>query len=346
MRNTRPCRLAVRRRAWPRGALAACGLALLAALPARAAESILVDGVAAFVNETPITVSEVMSAVEPLRRRLARRYAGRELHAQLQAAYTNALNTLIERQLILAEYERKQDKLRMADWAVERRMNEILRESFKGDRAALLSELAAEGLTYEDWRQEVARQLAVAAMRYENVQSKAHVAPGAVAEFYAANRDRLRIPGKVRLHMLVLNKGPAAAAARRALAEDLRRQLTEGADFAALAREHSDDPRAAQGGDWGWVELRLLQPAIAAAAQDLEPGELSEVIETDEAFCVLRVDGRQDEAVASLDAARPYIERGLRKLEEERLYRNWIRRLRDAAAVRILDVQLFADDAL
>jgi len=58
------------------------------------------------------------------------------------------------------------------------------------------------------------------------------------------------------------------------------------------------------------------------------------------------VDGRQDEAVASLDAARPYIERGLRKLEEERLYRNWIRRLRDAAAVRILDVQLFADDAL
>ena len=320
---------------------------LLAALLARPAggEPILLDGVAAYVNETPLTVSEVLMVLEPARRRMARRYSDAELKTQLRSAYEEALNILIDRQVILANYETRKDKLKIADWPVERRIKEILHEQFKDDRSALMKQLTAEGLTYDDWRKEIENQIVISAMRQENVRGRLNISPAALTAFYEAHRDRFRIPGKVKLRMIAINKGQSADtnAARRQEAAEIRKQAEGGADFAELARTRSNDSTAAAGGEWDWIEFKLLKKELADAAQQLEPGQISDLIETGDAFYVLKCEGRKDDTLATFEAARPYIERGIERVEEDRLYMQWIRRLRDAASIKVLDTNPFRD---
>lgn len=74
----------------------------------------------------------------------------------------------------------------------------------------------------------------------------------------------------------------------RALAERIRAELLEGADFAAVARERSEDGSAERGGDLGEVGRGLLMPAYEEAAFHLSPMEISEVVETPFGFHIIQ----------------------------------------------------------
>ncbi len=98
-------------------------------------------------------------------------------------------------------------------------------------------------------------------------------------------------------HILVRYQGAHNAGAdvtrskdeARALAQRLRGEAAApGADFAALAREHSEDGSAAQGGDIGEIGRGLLEPEYEAAAFALAPGQTAEVVETRVGFHVIQ----------------------------------------------------------
>ncbi|MFO7765583.1 MAG: SurA N-terminal domain-containing protein [Pelovirga sp.] len=78
---------------------------------------------------------------------------------------------------------------------------------------------------------------------------------------------------------------------RRQLAEDIRQQLREGADFAELAKRHSDDTAsAADGGDLGYFGRGTMVDKFETAAFALRPGQISDVVETEFGFHIIRVD--------------------------------------------------------
>jgi peptidyl-prolyl cis-trans isomerase C len=112
------------------------------------------------------------------------------------------------------------------------------------------------------------------------------------------------------------------------LAESLRDQLIDGADFADIARIYSIDTSSRPaGGDLGWFpEGYLLVPEVEAAAFDLQPGELSEVIESDLGFHIVQMIERGD---------RPLAPDVLRHLREEAV-KDWLVTQREVAEVQIL----------
>src|ERR1051325_2464897 len=71
----------------------------------------LLDGIAAIVNTNIITFSAVREMVLPVERELRRTYAGQELQEKLKASALDALNTLVERSLIVQEFKSKEFKI-------------------------------------------------------------------------------------------------------------------------------------------------------------------------------------------------------------------------------------------
>jgi len=110
---------------------------------------------------------------------------------------------------------------------------------------------------------------------------------------YQSNTDRYRTPERVHArHILLKTTGSSEAqvAEAKAKAGDLLKQLKAGADFADLAKEHSDDTGSAvQGGDLSWITRGQTVPKFEQAAFSLEPNQLSDVIETEYGFHILEV---------------------------------------------------------
>lgn len=122
--------------------------------------------------------------------------------------------------------------------------------------------------------------------------------------------------------------------ARRRL-EDLRERLqNKAADFADLARLHSNDGSASKGGDLGWVYPGDTVPPFEKAMNELKPGGLSEPVQTQFGWHLIQVMERRTEDV-SQERQRQAARQALRERKADEAYQEWLRQLRDRAFVEI-----------
>ena len=119
----------------------------------------------------------------------------------------------------------------------------------------------------------------------------------------------------------------------RAKIFDIARRLEEGADFAELARQHSDDPGSRnEGGELGWQSPGQMAEAFAQQLMRLAPGERSQPFRSELGWHIVEVqDRRRRDATEELRRQRARQAIGDRRMEEE--YEIWLRRLRDEAYI-------------
>jgi peptidyl-prolyl cis-trans isomerase C len=86
-------------------------------------------------------------------------------------------------------------------------------------------------------------------------------------------------------HILVKDKNQA---------NELLKKIKLGAGFEAMAREHSTCPSKSQGGDLGWFGPGKMVPAFEAACKKLSNGSLSDVVQTQFGYHIIKLTGRKD----------------------------------------------------
>ncbi|MGF1444895.1 MAG: peptidylprolyl isomerase [Pikeienuella sp.] len=133
----------------------------------------------------------------------------------------------------------------------------------------------------------------------------------------------------------------------RETAQTLRAEIEAGAAFADVAREHGTDGTASRGGDLGWFLASDMVPEFADAAFALEPGVLSEPVETAFGWHLIRVEERRERGAPPIEEVREDIVRGM----AEQLQRDVVGEARAAAeivssAAEIPPEALLADDLL
>ncbi|MBK1704255.1 peptidylprolyl isomerase [Halochromatium glycolicum] len=153
--------------------------------------------------------------------------------------------------------------------------------------------LEANGLSFEQFREDTRRQILTQRLQQEDVVKGIQVSEQEVDRFMETNRDSLINRSEVRLsHILIaLPENPTDEQVEQARSEarDLARRLRAGEDFAALARARSDGGRAQQGGDLGWFPIGEVPTLAAQPAQRLGRGELTDPIRSPSGFHIIRV---------------------------------------------------------
>ncbi|MCG6965364.1 MAG: SurA N-terminal domain-containing protein [Chromatiaceae bacterium] len=115
-------------------------------------------------------------------------------------------------------------------------------------------------------------------------------------------------------------------------ADGLVEQIRGGADFAALAKDNSDDPgSAANGGDLGWVERGMMVPAFEEAGFVLPKDGVSDPVRTEFGFHIIQVTDIRGGSDAGFDDMRDQVEKAYRKYEAENLYYDYAERLAETA---------------
>ena len=252
--------------------IVAVALALVAAGCGGGSSTVPSDAVAV-VNGQPISKAQLDQLLNQAKvtyksQKRAFPKAGSAEYAALQ---TQAITFLVQR----SEFAQEADKMgiKVTDKQVEDRLNQIKKQYFKSDPKAYLKQLASQGLTDSQVRDDLRAQLVSEAI-FAKVSGGVKVTDQQIADYYSKNKSQYSQPQSrdVR-HILVKNK---------ALAEKLYTELraNKGANFAALAKKYSQDPGSKNTGGKLTVSKGQTVPGFDQAAFTLPTKAISTPIHT------------------------------------------------------------------
>ena len=289
--------------------------------------------VIARINGTEISRTEFERAI-----RSAEAQAGQVVPPQFRnEVYRRLLDRLIDFHLLLQESTARD--MVVDDAEVDAEIARI--------KAGFASEDAFEARLRE-WqaspevlREETRKDLLIAKVIEREIVPQLSLREDLVRDFYDQHGDQFREADTVRAsHILISalqDADEATRAGARAQANALRTEAADAAaDFAALAREHSADAAtAANGGDLGNLERGQTVPAFEEALFALEPGAISEVVESPFGFHVIKAVERRAGRVVPFDEASGQIRMLLIDQERQALTTEFIARLRAASTIEI-----------
>jgi len=193
------------------------------------------------------------------------------------------------------------------------------------------------GVTLAILRREIRRALTISKVYDDTVTSKCQVGRDEAAAFFAANHGRFVVPEQVHLYTITIGVDPSSPARQwagaKSRAEDVRRRLERGASFEAMARAYSTDPSRDKGGDLGFVHRGSLIDEVEQAARDLQPGEVSRVVQTLYGYHLIRVAEVRPSQQKSFAEVRVQVQQDLTAKRCAAMHDAWVAGLRAGAAV-------------
>lgn len=184
--------------------------------------------------------------------------------------------------------------VKVSDAEIDRSMGQIAQQNGL-DLSQLRGALSQQGIDYDQFRRNVRDQLIVQTLRQRIAQSRAQVSD---AEIDSLIRNGNLRGGQLHLGYIVVNVPDGATPEQideaHAKAEDAKKQIDEGMDFAAAAIRYSSAQNALQGGDLGWRSRDELPPALADAADKLQEGQVSPPMRGPNGFHIIKLLGKRD----------------------------------------------------
>jgi peptidyl-prolyl cis-trans isomerase SurA len=292
----------------------------------------VVDSCAAVVNQDVITVSEVEEAAKPVFARIKAEVPFSQRDEALRQARKNVIDKLIEKHLLLQQAE--QMKIAVSDAEVEAARKDILERGSVSEEE-FKAELGKMGLNEQQYRENLKEQILSSKLVGYAVRSKV-VVPEEKIKAYYEEKYTAKAAG---YHLLQIGFafGETTKQAAREKAEEVRRLAVSGQDFQELAKQRSQLPSAADGGDIGVLKPEDMALSMREAVTSLQPGGISPVVETPDGFMIFKLlASGQDAAKAPYESVRSEIHELLRKQELETRYKTWIEEIRSGAYIRIL----------
>jgi parvulin-like peptidyl-prolyl isomerase len=306
-------------------------LAFSAVQPTCRSQEVL-DGIAAVVNADVITFSQVRELIGPTEMAARKELKGEELTQRVKEIRLRAINDLIDRQLIIQEFNK--NKFQIPEHYVENQVATIIRDEFGGDRSAFIRTLGAQGYSFDKFKQMEREKMIVQAMRSQNVKADVIVPEQKIRQYYEQHREEFAVDDQIKLRMIAIGKREGNDSGRKMIEEIRGKIVSDGAEFADMARLYSEEEHQDDGGDWGWINRRTLNESLAKVAFSLKAGTVSSIIELGNRYYLLLVEAKKNSTVKPIGELRDDIQSKLIQLERQRKMEEWIGRLRKKAYIK------------
>lgn len=308
---------------------------------ARAQQSEVIDGIAAVVNGDVITYSQVRELIGARERALRGAYQGQDLVDKVKEMRLAALKDLVDRQLIIQEFKKKEKEgATIPSYVIDDRIQTIIREEFGGDRSAFVRTLRSQGYTITKFKEIERDKIIVQAMRQAYVKEDFLISPTQIQAYYDKHRQDYTTPEQIKLRMIVLREDDSSdtglAGGKEEMAREIRTKLQSGAEFGRMAQMYSEDPSTqASEGDWGWIDRKTLSEELTSRAFSLRAGEISDVIRIGNSYYIMMVEARKNATTKPISEVRDEIEQNLVQQEKMKEFQRWIDTLRQNAYIKI-----------
>jgi peptidyl-prolyl cis-trans isomerase SurA len=291
--------------------LAVCALVWVAAARAEVVNKIL-----ATVDGEPVTAYQLKRFTQDSIR-------GRQLGASLDSK--SLLDTYITDRLIQKEVSDKGIVVREED--VDRYIGTVM-ERNKIDEEKLTAALEAQGMTLQAYRAQIREEIERDQLINREIRGKVNVTPEEVQRYYQEHLSEYSTPEKFELAHIFFrleeNAPSDKVAAVTAKADDVYRRIKKGADFAAMAKEYSEDSSGQSGGELGWFKTGEMLESIEKAAARLKVGEVSEPVRTKVGLHIVKVEAREGAAHQKLDELNDQIKQQLYNAALEDRFEKWL----------------------
>lgn len=323
----------------------------------------VVEQIVARVNNQIITSTEYQRSKDQLRDEVRQQdpsdadkvYAERE---------KDVLRDLIDQQLLL---EKGKDLGITGDTELIKREDQLRKDMKLDSIEALEKEAQKQGVSWEDFQQNLRNQIITQKVIGEEVGSHLSIASEEEQKFYDEHKSDMEQPESIHLsEILIAPKAPASAGATpkdantqsgaatqsaenkpaqpaddpaaldaaKAKADDLLKQIRTGAGFEDVAKKYSDGPSAADGGDLGVFTRGKLAKELEDKTFAMKTGDITDVIRTRQGYVILKVTDHQQAGIPAMKDVLPRIQDALYMEKLQPALRTYLTKLREEAFIK------------
>jgi peptidyl-prolyl cis-trans isomerase SurA len=264
----------------------AIGLVLVAAAAPELRGAKVVDRIIARVNNEIITQRMYEREKQKLRQQLAQDYSGPELEVQFRDQSKNLLRDLIDQSLMV---QKAKDLDINVDTDVVKRLDEFRKQSNLDTLEDLQKEVEKQGMLWEDFKDQIKRQLLMREVIQHEVGSRVIVSREDARKYYEAHKKEFESPGMVHLAEILISSQKYKPDEAKKRADEALAELKAGARFSDVAKKYSDGPAADQGGDIGFLKINTVNPSISEVVSKLDVNEYSGLLDTKQGYAILKV---------------------------------------------------------
>jgi peptidyl-prolyl cis-trans isomerase SurA len=357
-----------RKRGGPINSMKKLCLVLIAlACLAELAAGQVVEEIIARVNNQIITRSEFERSKDQLKEEV-KQQDPKDPDKAYGAREKDILRDLIDQQLLL---DKGKDLGITGDTELIKKLDQMRKDMKLDSLEALEKEATKQGVSWEDFKQNMRNQIITQKVIGSEVSSKLSVPKEEIQTFYDEHKSEMEQPEYIRLsEILVAPKtgtpsitpapdpsaagstpatqppvdeaakqaaDAAALSAAEAKANDLLKQIHDGASFEDIAKKYSDGPSAADGGALGMFKRGQLAKELEDKTFAMKAGDVTDVIRTKQGYVLLKVVDHQQAGIPPMKDVLPKIQDALYYEKLQPALRAYLTKLREEAYIKYAD---------
>lgn len=313
--------------------LATCSLQLATVVHAG-----VVDKVVAIVNDSVITLSDLNTAAS-IKMDDLQKIGRPEEKKKITETRSKALDQLIEKKLV--EQASNKAGIAVSEREIDNAIDDVKKQS-NLNQDKLLAALAANGLTYKEYRNQLKDQIRQMKFVNKEFRSKITVADEDIEAYYRQNLERFYEPVAIRIRQIFLAVPPrditdAQKQEIEQKAKDILMKIRQGEDFAKLAAAYSQGPNPENGGDLGFLKVGEIDPAIEKIALNLKIGETSGIIPTKLGLFIIQVTEKKEKEPKPFETVKSNIKNMLFQNIVDERFKLW---LEEQKSISLIEVNL------